>query len=70
MFKKNVGGIDRVLRAVIGVAIIAAGVYYSSWWGLLGVALLGTAIFKTCFLYNLIGVSTCPVEETKNTPST
>jgi hypothetical protein len=63
MMKKNVGGADRIVRFVAGIAIMGAGVYFQSWWGLLGVAVFGTAIFKTCFLYNLIGMSTCPVED-------
>ena len=34
--KPNVGGVDRVVRAVAGLAILGAGVYFKSWWGLVG----------------------------------
>lgn len=65
MFKKNVGGIDRVIRIILGIVIIGAGVYFQSWWGLLGVVVLLTGVFSFCGLYALIGVSTCPVEPPK-----
>jgi hypothetical protein len=57
----NVGGIDRVLRALIGLALIAFGVVYGNYWWILGLVLLGTAVFRFCGLYKLLGVSTCPL---------
>jgi len=57
--KKNVGMIDKVVRIVIGVAIIAAGLYYQSWWGLVGLLPLATAFAGCCGLYSLLGISTC-----------
>lgn len=68
MLKKNVGGIDRAIRIVLGLAVIGAGLYYQSWWGLLGVIVLLTGAFSFCGLYSLIGVSTCPIENPR-TPS-
>ena len=32
--KQNVGGIDRILRLVVGIALIAWGVVTKNWWGL------------------------------------
>ncbi|SDC18897.1 YgaP family membrane protein [Williamwhitmania taraxaci] len=61
--KKNVGMIDKVVRIVIGVAILAAGVYYQNWWGLVGIIPLATAFTGSCGLYGLIGVSTCKTEK-------
>ena len=55
----NVGGIDRVLRIVLGAAIIAWGVYAQNWLGLIGVPRLLSGLVGQCFLYKLIGVSTC-----------
>ena len=58
---RNVGGIDRVLRIVVGLALIGltlAGVI--GWWGWIGVVPLGTALVGFCPLYPLLGVSTCP----------
>lgn len=57
----NVGGIDRVLRAVIGLALIAFGVVYGNYWWILGLVILGTAVFRFCALYKLLGISTCPL---------
>ena len=31
--KKNVGSADKILRIIVGIGIIGAGVYYQSWWG-------------------------------------
>ncbi len=57
---KNVGGIDRALRAIAGIAIIGAGVYYQSWWGAIGLVPLLTALIGWCPLYPILGISTCP----------
>jgi len=32
--KKNVGAIDRLIRIILGVVIIAWGIYDQNWWGL------------------------------------
>jgi hypothetical protein len=58
----NVGGIDRVLRIVLGAAIIAWGAYAQNWLGLIGVPLLLSGLVGQCFLYKLIGVSACKVK--------
>jgi len=58
-FKVNIGIIDRVLRFVIGVAIVSAGIAYSSWWGLLGVVPLATGSTGFCGLYSVFGINTC-----------
>lgn len=47
----NVGTTDRLLRLVAGLGIAIAGVIFESYWGLIGVVLLATAIFKFCPLY-------------------
>lgn len=57
----NVGGIDRVLRAVLGIVLIGltlAGVI--GWWGWIGVVPLATAFMRFCPFYPLIGMNTCP----------
>ncbi|GGF71343.1 YgaP family membrane protein [Alteromonas lipolytica] len=53
----NVGGIDKVARVVLGLLIISAGVYYQSWWGVIGVVLLLTGIINFCPLYLPFGIS-------------
>jgi hypothetical protein len=55
----NVGGIDRGLRILLGMAVIAAGIFYQSYWGVLGLALLLTGLASWCPVYPLLGLSTC-----------
>ena len=63
MFNTNVGTVDRVLRIILGVALIAiVFVGPQTPWGLVGVVPLLTGLFKTCPLYSIIGLSTCPLE--------
>jgi hypothetical protein len=64
MFKTNVGGIDRLLRIVVGLALIGltlAGVIGA--WGWIGVVPLLTGSLQTCPLYGLLGFSTCPMKK-------
>lgn len=56
---RNVGGGDRVFRIVLGVVVIAVGVYYRSWWGVLGALPLLTGLFSFCPVYLPFGTSTC-----------
>lgn len=59
VMKRNVGSIDKMLRITAGVVIIALGVYFRTWWGLVGIVPLVTGIAGTCPLYSLLGMSTC-----------
>ena len=58
----NVGGADRAVRIVIGLAIILTGIYFQSWWGAIGLITLATGIFKMCPAYLPFGLSTCKTE--------
>ena len=60
--KQNVGSIDRGIRVVLGVAIIAAGVFYQNWWGAVGAVPLLTALIGWCPPYAILGLSTCKTE--------
>ena len=67
MLARNVGGIDRILRIVIGAALIL-GFFLNSeaslrWLYLIGIVPLLTGIFQTCPAYRLFGISTCPVNK-------
>ena len=62
--KRNVGTTDRIIRAIIGLAIIAVGNAYRSWWGLIGLLPLATAAIGFCGLYRPFGISTCKVKQT------
>ncbi|MEC3862550.1 DUF2892 domain-containing protein [Mesobacterium sp. TK19101] len=63
MFKKNVGSVDRVVRIVVGLALIAGyflnggGAY--SWLYLLGIIPLATGLIGSCPPYALLGINTC-----------
>ncbi len=67
--KKNVGGIDRTMRIILGIGVIGAGVYFQSWFGLIGVPLLLTGLCRFCGLYPLLGISTCPLETPPSAPA-
>lgn len=56
--KKNMGKADRWIRVILGLAIIAAGIYFKSWWGLIGIIPLATSLISTCPLYLPFGIST------------
>ncbi len=58
--KVNVGGTDRMIRAVIGLALIGMTLQgYIGVWGWVGVVLLATAVFSFCPAYRLFGIKTC-----------
>jgi len=54
----NVGGIDRILRILVGLGIIGAGIYFQSWWGAVGLVALLTGATAICPLYYPLNVST------------
>ncbi len=56
--KCNVGSIDRVFRIVIGLGIAIGGVIFESYWGLIGIVILATGIFRYCLLYPLLKINT------------
>lgn len=68
MFKNNVGRIDRAVRAIVGIASIAAFFLFPdlAWrgWLLIGIVPLGTALLGWCPLYSVLGISTCPLKRT------
>jgi hypothetical protein len=61
--KFNVGGIDRILRIIVGIVLIALTLMGTiGLWGWIGLVPLLTGLFKFCPLYSIIGISTCPVK--------
>ncbi len=63
MFKTNVGGIDRILRIVIGLVLIGLTLTGAvGAWGWIGLVPLGTAAIGYCPLYTVLGFSSCPVK--------
>ncbi|RZS53327.1 YgaP family membrane protein [Sphaerotilus mobilis] len=63
MFKTNVGGIDRILRIVAGLALIALTLTgMIGVWGWIGVVPLATGLMSSCPLYSIVGLNTCPMK--------
>lgn len=64
MFKTNVGGIDRVLRIIVGLALIGLTLTGTiGAWGWIGVVPVLTGLLSTCPLYTVLGFSTCPMKK-------
>ncbi|HOZ78408.1 MAG TPA: DUF2892 domain-containing protein [Ferruginibacter sp.] len=59
----NVGKTDKSIRLLLAVIILAAGVYFRSWWGLLAVVPLITGAISFCPLYGIFGISTCKIKK-------
>jgi len=62
--KTNVGTIDRTLRIVAGlvlIALAATGIFAP--WGWIGVGPLLSGIFKYCPAYIPFGINTCPMKK-------
>lgn len=57
--KTNVGSIDRTVRIIAGIAILGAGYWHHSWWGLIGIVPILTGTFRFCPAYLPFGLSTC-----------
>ncbi|PKR59682.1 YgaP family membrane protein [Thalassospira lohafexi] len=69
---KNIGGLDRVFRIVLGLALLAvpfvmvkpddAIVAFGTYGWLMvaaGVVMLVTAVFRFCPMYRVLGIRTC-----------
>jgi len=65
MFKSNIGTTDRLLRIVLGIALIALTLTGTvGAWGWIGVVPLLTAAISSCPLYTILGMSTCQMKKT------
>lgn len=59
----NIGGTDKVVRVLIGLALLSLLFLLNGqarWFGLIGLVPLVTAFTGFCPLYTLVGVNTCP----------
>lgn len=62
--KCNSGGMDRILRVIAGLVLIAlAATETVGVWGWIGVVPLLTGIFGFCPAYTLLGVNTCGIKK-------
>ena len=61
--KNNVGGMDRILRIVAGLALIGATLAGAIGpWGWVGLVPLATGLLNFCPLYTVLGFNTCPAK--------
>jgi len=49
--KINVGTSDRTIRIILGIVVLALGLIFKSWWGLIGIIPLATGFLRWCPLY-------------------
>ncbi|TSE19636.1 hypothetical protein Talka_01355 [Tepidimonas alkaliphilus] len=60
---RNVGGLDRVLRIIIGLALIVATATGTiGVWGWIGILPLATGLIGWCPPYAIFGINTCKTE--------
>lgn len=60
---RNEGTTDRIIRVVIGIAILSLTITGpQSMWGLVGLVPLITGLVGFCPLYKILGLNTCPME--------
>jgi Inner membrane protein YgaP-like, transmembrane domain len=59
----NIGTIDRIIRILAGVALIAWALMGGPVWAWIGVVPLATGLLKICPAYSLLGVNTCGIKK-------
>ncbi len=64
--ERNEGMVDRILRLIVGAALLIAGVMnylpHSVLFVVLGIALIVTGVTGFCLLYRILGIKTCREE--------
>jgi Protein of unknown function (DUF2892) len=64
--KTNAGTIDRALRVLAGLVLIALALTGTiGVWGWIGLVLVATGAIGFCPAYTLLGVNTCGLKSTK-----
>lgn len=65
---RNEHSIERVLRVVVGLALLSlVFVGPQTLWGLIGLVLVATGLIGTCPIYTLFGISTCSTHSNRPT---
>ena len=59
----NVGTVDRALRVVVGLVLLALALFGGHLWGWIGLVPLATGILGWCPFYPLLGMNTCPMKK-------
>jgi hypothetical protein len=63
MFKINEGTADRVVRVVVGIALVYLALTKGWLWAWIGVAPILTGALGICPLYAMFGINTCGVKK-------
>lgn len=56
--QQNVGNEDRIIRAILGVILIGWGIFAQSWWAVIGIIPLFSAVVSWCPAYVPFGINT------------
>jgi hypothetical protein len=57
--RRNIGTADKIVRVLIGLALLVLGIALKSWWGVIGVVPVLTAFVGICPAYIPFGITTC-----------
>jgi len=63
--KCNVGKTEQIVRIGVGIGLILVGLYFRSWWGLIGIIPIITGSIRYCPLSDVLGISTCRADPEK-----
>lgn len=67
MLKKNINLTGRLIRASIGVLLLAYGVWSMSWLAIAAaIFTFFEAFMSWCVLYQLLGINRCPLTKKKD----
>jgi len=70
VFRRNVGGVDRAIRLVVGTMVLGTGLYnHASILVIIGLMVLVSGIVGFCALYVPFGISTAQTRRTAGEPS-
>lgn len=61
----NVGSADKVIRIIIGIALLSMLLWVqgnAKYWGLIGIIPIATALMSWCPAYAIVGIKTCPAK--------
>jgi hypothetical protein len=59
----NVGSTDRIIRIVVGVALIVWALMGGPTWAWIGVLPLVTGLMRVCPAYSILGMNTCGTKQ-------
>jgi membrane-associated protease RseP (regulator of RpoE activity) len=59
----NVGSIERIIRILAGLALIAWALMGGPVWAWIGVVPLVTGLLNFCPAYSLLGMNTCGIKK-------